>query len=160
MADQQLLNLLYDALAHAETAGEAAVGGEDARWIRTKHAPPEGSSAFGPVQITQKLAEDYYDRGKFSKETQSFLRDHYLPMQDLMLQYGGSDMKPGFEDYDYGKTGNFDPELRDEYEQMAKELISHHWKEKGGNVDSFLERWRGKPPEKDYRERFYSRYMQ
>ena len=48
----------YEALRHAET------GSFRNPWIRTTGRPPEGSTAFGPVQITKKLGSDpdYYNR--------------------------------------------------------------------------------------------------
>jgi len=166
----EMIDLLYDALSHAET------GGEIDKWIRTNYNPPDkiladgtikpvGSSAFGPVQITRALAtnEGRFDAyfNQLTPETQKFIREVYNPMQQKMNKYGGEDMQPGFEQFDYGQSGGFDPQYRDEYEKMAKELIEMKWIQSGRNSNRLLELWKGNPNnaplEKGYRQRFEDR---
>jgi hypothetical protein len=144
----------YRALAHAETGGEANP------WIRTKVRPPAGSSAFGPVQITRGLASDpqYFDR--LSPESQAFVTDHLWPMQDVMLRYGGKDMQPGMEDWDYGQTGRFPVEQQENYKKFAKELIGLMSQKHAGDLGGFVQAWRGKDATADpaYYKRFKENY--
>ena len=146
MADIDL-NSIYDALSYAET------GGEDYPWIRTKVQPPTGSTAFGPVQITKGLLEGALKNKMLSPESEWFAKTVMLPMQSLMLKYGGKDMQKGYERYDYGGTGGFDPlKYQEAYRKLATELISKQLK--GDDVYKFLKIWRGAEPEREYRQRF------
>ena len=152
------LDKLYTALSFAET------GGEKNPWIRTNFRPPEGSSAFGPVQITKGLLEGAIKNNLLSPDSVKFANESLLPMQSLMLKYGGGDMQPGYEMYDYGGTGGFDSRQHSKaYNQLSKELIKWHIEKSGGDIDKFLRLWTsgnltGKSPEKGYINRFKSKY--
>ena len=152
------LNNLYEALSYAET------GGERNPWIRTNYQPPEGSSAFGPVQITKGLLENAIKNKLLSDDAIKFSNDVLLPMQSNMLKYGGGDMKPGYEMYDYGGTGGFKPEeYSKEYKNLSKELIKWHIEKSEGDIDKFLTLWKsgsldGKAPDEGYIKRFKSKY--
>lgn len=147
MADKE-----YKALQKAET------GGEKDPWIRTKVNPPGGSTAFGPIQITMSKAIDYANRADqtgLSPDTVKFIRETFVPMQKKMSQYGGKDMKPGFEAYDYGGTGNFKEEDKIKYEKMGVEMIRYDMERSGGDQDKFLKTWRGDNPEPLYKEEYF-----
>jgi hypothetical protein len=149
MAD---VDSIYDALSFAET------GGEDYPWIRTRVQPAAGSTAFGPVQITKGLLEGAIKNKMLSPESEWFAKTVMLPMQGLMLKYGGKDMRKGYEQYDYGQTGGFDPvKYQEAYRKLATELISKQLK--GDDVYGFLKTWRGATPEKEYRQRFDKVYV-
>lgn len=148
--------MLYDAITNAET------GSFDDPWIRTTAKDtPGGSSAFGPAQITFKKAADYagmHPDGRttsvLSPESVQFVADVMAPMQQNMLKYGGSDMKEGWEDFDYGGSGEFDVEKHgDAYKQLADEMMAYDYATNNGDIDSFIESWRGVPENKD--ERYY-----
>ena len=150
---------IYESLSRAET------GGEENPYIRTKVQPPKGSSAFGPTQITMGLINGALKNNLLSPQTEKFAKEVMVPMQEKMLEYGGEDMVPGMEQYDYGQTGGFDVEkYSKEYEQLSKELINILMEEVAKeakttgdiNIGAFLKKWRGKEPDKGYKERFYN----
>jgi len=133
---------LYRAVSAAEFRDNTP---KDQRWIRTRHQPPKGSSAFGPVQITKKKAVDYSKRGKLSPEGMTFV-EQMLPIWNQMLKVGGL---PNAGEFDYGGTGNFPKEQRDEYESLGKEMLGVDFNRAGGDLDKMLEFWRGKPKLED-----------
>ena len=141
----------YKSISSAETAAE-----EDP-WIRTRVVPKGGSSAFGPAQVTMGKAIDYADRSDqtgMSEESVDFIDNTLVPMQEKMLKYGGKDMKPGFEAFDYGGKGDFKEEDKAKYEKMSKEMIKHDLENTDGDKEKFLKKWRGKEPDKGYIKRF------
>jgi len=75
-------------------------------YIRTKHAPRGGSTAFGPGQITRTTAKDVLDRRRinFSPETKKYIKDVYLPAGKQMIKHGRNKGKISDYDprYDYG----------------------------------------------------------
>jgi hypothetical protein len=146
----KLADELYGAFAYGET------GSFKNPWIRTTHKPKGGSSAFGPVQITNTKLVDYVTRANqtgLSPESIEFAVNVLLPMQEKMLKYGGSDMVPGFEDYDYGGTGKFDTEkYAQAYEKLAKEMLLHDYERSGGDMDGTIKLWRGVADDKRYNE--------
>lgn len=129
---------LYDAIAQAET------GSFNDPWIRTTYAPPRGSSAFGPVQITGTKAKDYAARNILSKESQQFVNDTYGPLTDTFLKYGKEPDMEGYDSaYDYGGSGFFLNENREAYNKMAEEMLAYDFQKGNGDVDAFIESWRG-----------------
>ena len=139
---------LYNAIAHAET------GHLEDPYIRTQ-ARGTGSSAYGPVQINKAAltGPGYKDVGFTPAESQ-WIQDTYIPQMDLFLQYGGSDMKPGMERYDYGAKGDFSASDRIMYDNMAKKLMKFEYDRVmrgGGDIDDFIYAWRGETKEKDPR---------
>ena len=148
---------IYSALSNAET------GGEENPWIRTKVMPKDGSTAFGPVQITSGLVTDALARKKLSNESIKFATEVLLPMQINFAKYGGKDMVEGKEVYDYGQTGGFDSDTYAEsYQRLANELINMKIAESSKNgvrdINAFLKKWRGKKPEKGYLQRFNKKF--
>ena len=142
------IDLLYDAIAHAET------GHLNDPYIRTQ-ARGTGSSAYGPVQINKAAltGPGYADVG-FSEDEDKWIKERYLPQMDLFLQYGGDDMQPGMERYDYGGVGDFNKEDRKMYNKMAKKLMKFEFNrvfKRGGKLDDFIQAWRGESKEKDPR---------
>ena len=75
------IDLLYDAIAHAET------GHLNDPYIRTQ-ARGTGSSAYGPVQINKAAltGPGYADVG-FSEDEDKWIKERYLPQMDLFLKY-------------------------------------------------------------------------
>jgi hypothetical protein len=65
------ISLVYEAIAEAET------GGEPNAWIRTRYAPAQGSTAYGPVQLTKSLAKGYLDfkHHLFTDEEKEYLKE-------------------------------------------------------------------------------------
>ena len=135
MADPTELWNIYNRIARAETGNEADP------WIRNK-VWGSGSSAFGEVQLTRDLA-----RGAMrDPETYGLTALQFLVgMQDKMLQYGGRDMIPGMERYDYGGKGDFTDELIPSYRQAAAKIMGGLYDKHvrmGGNADNFWRVWR------------------
>ena len=144
----EYVDSLYNAVKLAETGH---LSDEDS-WIRTQ-ATGTGSSAYGPVQINRAaLTSEYYNDIGFSPEVDKWIQDKYIPQMDLFLEYGGSDMIPGMERYDYGARGDFTVEDREMYEKMAKKLISHQYTQDAkSNLNEFITSWRGRTEEQDPR---------
>lgn len=72
-------------------------------FIRTQLA--QGSSAYGPYQVTKGLALDYIDNDKLTKQQKTALKE-MVTRQMVSLQIGGSDRvkyEEGGEKYEKGK---------------------------------------------------------
>ena len=144
---------LYKALMGAEHQGYLEKEGYNP-WIRTK-ATGTGSSAFGPVQLTggkgsmmANVAGGYSDIGATPEELE-WIKSKYLPQASNFLQYGGEYMQEGMERFDYGGTGDFSDEDKLMYEGVANKLISSEYDRVGGDMDKFIQSWRGKSYEED-----------
>ena len=135
---------IYKAMAWAET------GTFRNPWIRTV-AEGTGSNAYGPVQILSKTMSEatkqvYKESGKpmikFTKDELAFI-DRFAEQGKKFYKYGGKDMVPGMEMYDYGGSGDITEQDKRLYESAAKKIISYEFNRAGGDVDKFQEAWRG-----------------
>tara|TARA_R100000234_G_scaffold112474_1_gene86162 strand:+ start:800 stop:1360 length:561 start_codon:yes stop_codon:yes gene_type:complete len=141
---------LYLGIEEAET-GNLNPG--MARYIRTKKIG-SGSSAFGPVQMTKAiLSGPGYSDMKFTDEEDSFVKNVLIPQADNFLKYGGDDMIEGMERYDYGGPGDFTPADTSMYKQVAKKVMAYEFgpMRAKGDVDTFIQNWRGESEEEDPR---------
>ena len=121
---------VYHGLWHAEHANSWSK--PDNTWIRTTHEPVDGSTAFGPIQITGKLLRgvvkndpDFYAKHK------AYIDNVLLPMYKKFSYYGREPQRQGYHvRYDYGGYGDaHTPEMRAAYEKMSKDLIRYYIKE-------------------------------
>jgi len=148
-------NKLYDAIMGAEHQGYLDKEGYSP-WIRTGHAPEGGSSAFGPLQLTggkgsmmANVAGGYSDIGA-SDEEMEWIKSKYLPQAEKFLHYGKEPLKEGYHQrYDYGGAGDFTEEDRLMYKNIGNKLISSEYNRLGGDIDKFIQSWRGKSYEDD-----------
>lgn len=134
---------LYQALANAET------GGERNKFIRTRYAPKQGSSAYGPVQITKGLVDKSDARGLFQGAGIDKYIDRYQEQGRRFLKYGREPHKKGYHTrYDYGGEGDLTSEEdQKKYTQMADILIRDTWKQAVRDnpddpVDTFIRYWK------------------
>jgi hypothetical protein len=148
---------VYRALSKAET------GGEKNPWIRTREIPEDGSSAWGPVQMTRTLVKDYLKRmpDEFDVNQTAFGKN-LISQADKFLEFGNEPNKPGYDPiYEYGGTGHL---TRDNdkvlYENLAKRIIELKLQDSGGDMSSFLKDWRGSSPSESYLGRFNEIYNQ
>jgi len=131
---------VYQRIARAET------GGRKNPWIRTE-ALGSGSSAFGEAQITRGLIRDALkdpQRFKFDDEDVEYLK-RLKAQGDLFLKYGGKDMKPGFERYDYGQSGDWKNDDLPLYRKSVGKIIDTLYTEHvsgGGQMTDFWRIWR------------------
>jgi hypothetical protein len=135
---------------------EAETGSYKDPFIRTTaRKTPGGSTAFGPVQLTGSTAEDYANRGVLSPESQEFYRNTLAPMYENFRKYGNEpNLTPDQALYDYGGTGGFDPNTQsDGYNTLTKEIMQDMMKRSGGDMQKFIQLWRGVPRSQD--ERYY-----
>jgi hypothetical protein len=141
---------LYNAIEEAET-GNLNPGMD--RYIRTTKENSE-SSAFGPVQMTKGILSGpgYSDIG-FTPEENAFVQEKLIPLADNFLKYGGNDMTPGMERYDYGQGGDFTPSDTTMYKNVAKRLMAYEFgpMRADGDVDTFIQNWRGESEQNDSR---------
>ena len=151
------IDKLYNAIMGAEHQG--FLGKEDySPWIRTKHAPEGGSSAYGPVQLTggsgsmlANVVRGGADIGA-SPEEMEWIESKFLPQAQKFLHYGKEPLKEGYHTrYEYGGSGDFTEEDKGLYESVAKKLIASELKRAGGekNIDKFISSWRDKSYEED-----------
>jgi len=72
-------------------------------WIRTSYAPSEGSSAFGPLQMTKKSLVDISDENLTPEQRQ--FKYELIEEQIKALKFGREPEKEGYEEiYEYSDT--------------------------------------------------------
>ncbi len=147
---QKRVNEEYTRLQRAETAGEKDP------WIRTREIPKEGSSAYGPVQLTKGLAELTLKAGYFkdNPEVEKWIKNKFIPHGFRLLKHGKMEGKiPDYDSrFDYGGAGDFNEQDKRMYERANKIILC---KELEKNPDLDIPKyWRGKEPEESYRERY------
>ena len=123
---------VYKAVEFAET------GFEPNKWIRTK--VKNGSTAFGPVQVTGTLMGDYYKRynGIFLPDEKTYI----LKFLDQATKFRSHKTDRV---YGYGGTGYLNtPKDKAMYERVVQRIIKHKLDQNNKNLDSFLKAWRGK----------------
>jgi len=141
---------VYEAINQAEMTGYKPKD----QWIRTKSAPPEGSTAFGPVQITRNLYRGYRDNHKdlFTKEELVFL-DKLIKQGDDFNHSGKN--KGKVSDYkavdDYGGEGTLIKTDEDKklYKDIALKMIQQHLDDSGGDWENAIRKWRYGADKKD-----------
>lgn len=129
----------YEGIKNAET------GSEENPYIRTKSQPKNDiSTAYGPVQITGKLAEGSNKAG-YLKNSKDFYEKEMKPRYDRMKKADEND-----KDYHYGGSAELDPAKHgQDYETMAKDIMTGIAKESGNDENKFVEKWRGKSERQD-----------
>lgn len=147
--------IAYHAISHAET------GGEKNPFIRTKvKDAPGGSTAFGPTQITGKLAEGAHKAG-YLKKSKDFYEKEMKPRYEKMKYHGNNkgkvkDYNPR---YDYGGDAEFDSKKHSEnYRVFSEEIMSGVGKEAKDDENKFIEKWRGKSEKDD--PGYYKKYRE
>lgn len=127
----------------------------NAPWMRTKFQPKGGSTAYGPLQLTgaknsmlQNIVSGYNKAGATQEEI-DWIDSVMLPQAESFRLFGGKDMIPGMERYDYGGMGDFDltnPTDTTMYNSIAKKLIKDQYnvasKYPGDRLENFLNLWR------------------
>jgi len=164
---------IYNAYAFAET------GSFDNPWIRTTDRKVDGgSTAYGPVQITKGLLENYRDNEPGIYENNANIGNKLMEQAGLFKYYGNEshdipvhpkhdsliykgimglqNMLGGegiHESYDYGGEGTrMHSGLQAEYKDFAQDMMTDMWgknKNKDNPVQSFIEAWRGKSIDED-----------
>jgi len=141
---------LYSSIFHSEFRNT-----RDRRtpFIRTKHAPKSGSSAYGPLQITLGLMNSAKNQLALNNDEQSFV-DRFVVQGEKFLKFGKEPNRPGYEPkYDYGGAGDLD-NARDRqlYEQVGQKLLRLVWDQAQGDPMKFVNAWRyGMNSKKDVR---------
>lgn len=160
---------IYSKVSLAETRGlrDKEEGGQ---WWRRTLEPetPTGSSAFGPVQITRDLFADFKERASqfgMPKEVMDSL-EFFIMQGDKFLEYGNEPNKEGYDPaFDYSVKGdNYGrgyfsgteeanailekyggaEKLKKDYSTIAKTAMKYFLDQYGGDMERFVERWRGK----------------
>lgn len=147
----QVVKSLYSAINRAEMTARP---NPDDQWIRTTSVPVKGSTAFGPVQITNSLVQGAIANKELSPESAKFYTDVMEPMYKQFIKHGQNKGKmAGYDkNFDYGGSGYFQgAENRVAYERLAQELIQGRIKEAGGDKLRAAEKWRGKSVNEDKR---------
>jgi hypothetical protein len=148
---------LYEAIANAET------GGIKDPFIRTKYAPEQGSTAYGPVQLTRGLAKGYLDTQSdmFDEDEKQYLQ-RFVQQGDLFARYGKEPSKAGYDPrYDYGGTGilNTD-EDKEMYKQVTEKMLREIYDRHDGDIEKTWQEWRFGPKggqDKRYKQAFYQK---
>lgn len=146
-------NEVYNRLTSAEMLGQKDL------WIRTKHIPKKGSSAYGPVQMTREFARSAIKNKFFEKdkELKKWVQTKFIPHADLLLHHGTNPYwkTPKPKDYnpiyEYGGGGDYAEQDKIMYEKMAKTVIREELR-KNPNID--MPKYWHSNPNKAYRERY------
>lgn len=147
---------IYNAFKFAET------GSFNNPWIRTVASKtPGGSTAFGPVQITGGLLDNFYknERGVWDKN--EGIASKLKGQATLFNHFGNESNKAGYTGlFDYGGTGfGFTDDEKGQYKVLAKDMMQDMWKKnknKKNAVQEFINAWRGKTKDED--PDYYSRF--
>ena len=129
---------LYEAFQNAETGH---LEGDD-KFIRTEaNLTKGGSSAYGPTQMTGTLVRDMLDRGVIPDHLKDYA-NRFLDQSDLFLKYGNEKGLKGYAPkYDYGGSGHLtSPEDQENYKDLSKVLIAHHWNNAQETASGYDER--------------------
>lgn len=138
------VDIMFKGIANAETGGLG--GGElgEERFIRTRIAQGDVSSAYGPVQITGgrgSIVKGHYDQGLFDDDPElKRYAERFMLQAQKFISHGN---KPGGK---YGPGGAGDlgksPQDRKLYYRMASKLMQATLDTVGGNVQAALADWR------------------
>lgn len=149
------ISLIYEAIAEAET------GGEPNAWIRTRYAPAQGSTAYGPVQLTKSLAQGYLDfkHHIFNSEEKEYLKE-FVRQGELFAKYGKEPDLAGYDaKYDYGGSGHLDTRVaKRQYEAVCKKMLNEIYHRVDGDLDKVWNEWRFGPvggEDERYRTAFF-----
>jgi hypothetical protein len=132
---------LYESVNAAEFRGMSRFIGS--HFIRTRHAPEGGSSAYGPLQITIGLMRLAKDDLKLTKSESSYVK-RFIRQGELFLKFGNEPDREGYESkYDYGGEGDLSGSAdRKLYEQVGKKLLALVWGQSHEDPQAFLNSWR------------------
>jgi len=147
---------IYNAYQFAET------GSFSNPWIRTvAENTPGGSTAYGPVQITGGLIDDFYNNERSVFDDNSDIAQVLRGQAALYSHFGNEEGLAGYDPrYDYKGEGIGLTDIQKiQYKDFAQDMMQDMWnknKNKENPVQSFIEAWRGKTIEEDpdYYKRF------
>jgi hypothetical protein len=167
-----MLDKLFNAVSYAEMGPQYLEAlGQPHSYIRTSAAPPTGSSAYGPLQLTsgpesmvQSILADKYHGvrrkiGLTSEELEYMNR--FVEQGEKFLEYGKEPGKPGYDvKYDYSSkipgsgVGDLSsPDDRALYDAIGRKIIDYEYNiQAQGDPMLFLQNWkqgRGSSPEKN-----------
>lgn len=152
-------DLMWSAVTKAET------GSEKDPWIRVhdRNAPKEGSSAFGPAQITRDLMVRYQD-----EKYKDLFEPHEAKFLDKMIEQGNKFLKHGRMKgkldgynpiYEYGGKGDLIKTDRDKklYKSVVQKIMKQHLVENNGDIEKAIKEWRygKKDMNRKYDDRYY-----
>ena len=136
---------IYNAYQFAET------GSFNNPWIRTvAENTPGGSTAYGPVQITGGLIDDFYNNERSIFDDNSDIAQTLRGQAALFSHFGNDYKGEGIGLTDIQKV---------QYKDFAQDMMMDMWnknKNKENPVQSFIEAWRGKTIDED--EDYYKRF--
>tara|TARA_R110002020_G_scaffold156133_4_gene337896 strand:- start:7541 stop:8470 length:930 start_codon:yes stop_codon:yes gene_type:complete len=148
-SEVNVIDNLYDSIMAAEFRGLRGSMGD--KFIRTRHAPRKGSTAYGPLQITLNLMTS----GSPQLDLTDAEADYVVRFKEqarLFLKYGREPDKEGYHPrYDYGGSGDLTSDGdRALYQSVGKKLIQLVLNQSGNDTDEFINQWRyGKGSESD-----------
>lgn len=114
-------------------------------FIRTNHAPEEGSSAYGPVQMTRDLVADMVNNNhiKLPDDLKDYTK-RFIQQGNNFLKYGKEPNEPGYDKkYEYGEAGDLtSAQDKKDYKRLAKLIIKYHYDLVDGDTDKLINAWR------------------
>ena len=159
-AEQPTLEL--DSLFKGFSASET--GGESNPWLRTRVRPDGGSTAFGPVQITGTLFNDFHTRHpELFKGHEDFVQK-FQSQNELFKRFGNEPELPGYHPrYDYGGAGDYanDTDFQSSYNEVARRIMEQRMRNRGvwpvpateAGVRAAAGKWIGHEPDRGYMQR-------
>ena len=141
-SEARLVEDIYKKITRAET------GSFNDPYIRTTLAG-SGSSAYGPAQMTKTLAQEYLNKGPWTRQEKDYLY-RFIEQGENFLRYGGGDWK-NFTDmteesakqWEYGGSGNLTSDKdKAMYENVTKKIMGKMLKNYKGKYEDFWRVWR------------------
>ena len=158
--DKGVEDNLYNAIFKSEFRGLNRFN----PFIRTNTAPKGGSSAYGPLQITNGLMKSAKDQMTLTTAETDYV-ERFIEQGEKFLKFGREPNIQGYEKkYDYGGEGDL-TSSRDKalYKQVGKKLIRLVWEQSDGEWKKFLNAWRyGEGSNKDVQssdKKYYSAFV-
>jgi len=129
----------------------AETGSEKDPFIRTRHRPKGGSTAFGPGQITGQTLRDFNARHPQEFSNVKGYMNTLIDQSKEFAKYGAEPKKSGYEArFDYGGSGNPEAKDTDKYNIVQRGVLRGMAKDIFGEIPSKLS--------KEQREKLVTRY--
>jgi len=129
----------------------AETGSEKDPFIRTRHRPKGGSTAFGPGQITGQTLRDFNARHPQEFSNVKGYMNTLIDQSKQFAKYGAEPKKSGYEArFDYGGSGNPEAKDTDKYNVVQRGVLRGMAKDIFDKIPSTLS--------KEQREKLVTRY--
>jgi len=117
----------------------AETGSEKDPFIRTRHRPKGGSTAYGPGQITGQTLRDFKNRHPNEFNDVGDYMDNLISQSKKFAKYGAEPKKPGYHKrYDYGGSGELSNKNSELYNKVQRGVVRGMAKDLFGSIPDTL----------------------